>query len=96
MRDGLDFRGLPHRFIRPEPPLRLDQVRSKNGVHERGFPKSRLPCQKNLALKHTEDTEGRKSIFFKTRLTDDNNIELETPLEQLVLDLLCDRVETDV
>jgi hypothetical protein len=35
MRDGLDFRRLPHRLIRLKSPLGVDQMRREDSVDER-------------------------------------------------------------
>lgn len=70
MRDCLNFGRLANRFVVFKTTLRVDEVRSEDGVDERALPKS---C-----------------------LSNDDDVELETPLEELVLNLAGDGVESNV
>lgn len=101
MRHRLNLCSLPDRLVCSEPSLRIHQVRRKNSVDERRLSQTRLTCklcQRRLLTsgiifpRVVEKIPARKA---KIR-TNDNYIELEPSLQQLVLNLLCDRVKTDI
>ena len=87
MRDRLNLRRLPDRLVRLKPTLRVDQVRRKDGVDERRL------SETGLAWHCISGCKGSRSC---TKLTNADDIELEPPLDRLLLDLLGDAVETDV
>jgi hypothetical protein len=89
MRSGLNLCGLSDRVLRLQSTLGVNQVRRENSVDERRLSETSLPYIFRLS-RHgsTRSTALRR--------TNDDDIELETTLQELVLDLLRDRVETDV
>ena len=90
MRDGVNLRCLSYRLVRGEPSLGVNQVRRENSVDERRLSQTRLSC--SLLSRYTA---GGDSVRDWTP-TDDDHVELEATLQELVLDLRGDAVETDV
>ena len=86
--DGMDLGGLADGFVGFETTFGVDQVRGEDGVDEGAFAESGLAwsCQ-HLFPDVKEDIERR---------TDANDVELKPALEQLLLNLRRDAVETDV
>jgi hypothetical protein len=106
MRNSLNFCRLPYGLIRREPPLGVNQVGREDGVNEGGLSESSLACTGVPQDRRTKKV-GRKiyvtfvstfilSSVATVRRTNNDDIELETTLQELVLNLLRDRVETDV
>jgi hypothetical protein len=63
-------------------------VRRKDGVDERRLSQPSLACRPSENYPNTKEKSWPR--------TDDDDIKLETTLQELVLDLLGNRVETDV
>ena len=89
MRNGLNFCGLSDRVLRLQTTLGVNQVRRENSVDERRLSETSLPCIFTLS----RHVSTRSTAL---RRTNDDDIELETTLQELVLDLLGDGVEPDV
>jgi hypothetical protein len=108
MRDGVNVRRLPNRLIRLQTTLRVNKMRSKDGVDQCRLSKSRLACPPNKIIRKvprnfTEERRGdstrqrSSNQHYRIRkLTDDDDIKLEAALEELFLDLTGDGVEADV
>lgn len=98
MGDGMDFRCLPDLFVRGEPAFRIDQVGREERVDQRRFSQTSLTCetkqhsrQKPREVQHSRLWQCSEGIH-----TNDNDIELETSFQELVLNLTRDRLETNV
>lgn len=98
MRDGLDFGCLSNWLIMFHATLGLHQVRRKDSIDESALAQPGLTCTPANEIKSTRVVKISPSQPIKegpTR-TDSDDIELETPLQELVLNLVGDGVETDV
>ena len=95
MRHRVDLRCLSHRLIRGQPALRVNQVRGEDSVDECRLSQASLTCkqhERNVRL-----VRGRATDASEQRMrTDDDHVELETALQELVLDLAGDAVESDI
>jgi hypothetical protein len=89
MGDSLDLGGRSHWFVGSQATFRVDKVGCEDGIDQGGFPESSLACTQ---LDQTR--QGMRCVNFE--LTNTDNIELETTLQQLALNLSGDAVETDV
>lgn len=87
VRDGLNLGGRANGLIRSHATLGIDEVRRKDGIDECRLAQSRLTCLLSII--------GRQSCASGLR-TDTDDIELESALQQLLFNLRCDAVETDV
>lgn len=90
MGDGLDLGGRSDGLIGGETALGIHQVGGEDGVDEGGFPQSGLSCREEIS---PTCSPIHDSIRSSTIHTDTHDIELETALEQLALDLGSDAVE---
>ena len=87
---GHNFGSLTDGFITFEPPLGINKVRRKDGIDESGFSEASLTYLKRISLGLAVAEEEKK------KLTDNDDIKLETALKQFVLNLAGNGVETDV
>ena len=88
MRGRLNLGSLSDRIVRFQTTLGVDQVRRKNSVDERRLSKTGLPCVLNVSWVVPRPTTPRR--------TNDDDIELETTLQELVLNLLGNGVKPDI
>ena len=104
MRHRVNLRRLPDGLVRLQTSLRVNQMRRKNGVNQRRLSQTRLACNVSPATTtiRTSKNKGRPVISrlctkrTQVTRTNDDHVELETTLQELVLNLLRDGVETDV
>jgi hypothetical protein len=98
MRDWMNFRRLPDLLIRSEAAFRINQVRREERVNQRRLSQTSLTCAtKRRERQKPPDVYGS---WFQRHLggahTNDNNVELETSFQELVLNLTRDGLETNV
>ena len=95
----MDFRRLSDLFIRSEPAFRINQVRREERVDQRRLSQTSLTCasQNNTSRQKTFDIQHSQ---LRRRLggirTNDDDVELETPFQELMLNLTRDGLETNV
>lgn len=100
VRNGLDFGGLADDLFGVKSTLGLDKVGGKDGVDQGRLSETSLAFEGvaqdalvEATRRHIATAEGKRN---NRQLTDTDDIELETALEELALDLGGDAVETDV
>lgn len=87
MGDGLDLGGGSNRLVRSQATFRVNEVGSEDGIDQGRFPETSLAL-----MRRSVQSQCRQG----GRRTNADDVELETSLEQLLLDLRGDAVETDV
>lgn len=95
MRYGLNLCGGTNDLLRLETSFRINQVTRENRINQRRFPQSRLPypCALSSALVRSSIAQKRRGKGIKR--TDDDYVELEAPLEEFVLNLMRDGIESN-
>ena len=91
MGDGVDLGGATRLFGGREAALAVDEVRGEDGVDQRRFAETGLAC---VLVSTSLISLGLGGMRIERTNADD--VELEAALQQLLLDLAGDAVETDV
>lgn len=91
VRNGLDFRCGAHWLIGSETTLGVDQVGCEDSVNQCGFTQTGLSWIRECKSAHNRMKTGVGFVH-----TDTHDIELETALQQLPLNLGSDAVETNM
>lgn len=94
VRDALDLGGLANGLVRLQATLGVDEVRGEYGVDERRLAQASLACVNSVSfpLGLRDNTTPRQ----RAPLTNANNVELKSTLQQLALNLRRDAVETNM
>ena len=91
----MNLRRLPDRLVRLQTPLRVDEVGGEDSVDECRLSQASLTCKQHE--RNVSTVRGRATDASEQRMrTDDDHVELETALQELVLDLAGDAVESDI
>lgn len=88
VRDGVDVGGAANLLVGLEATLAVHEVRGEEGVNERRLAETGLACMFALVI--------ARLVSHRIKLTNADDVELETPLHRLPLNLLGDAVETDI